>query len=93
MQKQNNERQKLTPKQLKLKRALTPLVESIINEGPNDLYPTKVPNMDSIFENYGILDILYTAELYYRGVKEPTSVRMIDDMIKVYRNHIKVLDR
>ena len=79
---------KLTPNQTKLKKVLKPIVESLIKEAELDLKPTKIPNMDKIFEKYGILDVLYTAHLYYKGSDEKESTKMVVDMIKIYRNHM-----
>lgn len=80
---------KLTASQMRMKRVLKPIVESLLTEAELDLKPTKIPNMDKIFEKYGILDVLYTAHLYYKGSDEEESVKMVTDMIKVYRNHMK----
>ena len=79
---------KLTPNQTKLKKVLKPIVESLIKEAELNFQPTKIPNMDKIFEKYGILDVLYTAHLYYKGSDEEESVKMVVDTIKIYRNHM-----
>ena len=79
---------KLTPNQTKLKKVLKPIVESLIKEAELNFQPTKIPNMDKIFEKYGILDVLYTAHLYYNGSDEEERVKMVVDMIKIYRNHM-----
>ena len=76
---------KLSPNQLKMKALLKPIVGGILKEAELDFQPNKIPNMDKIFEKYGLLDVLYTAHLYYTGTEEKTGVEMIKNMIKVYR--------
>lgn len=70
-----------------IKRLLRPIIKEILLEYQSK--PTKVPDLEGVLEKYGIMDILATAEDYYKNKNERGNAIIAKKLMSTYE---KMLD-
>lgn len=72
----------MKPTKEQLKKLLTPIVESIINEREYEpSKPTIVKPLGKLLEMYGLVDIIYTAKLWYEKDGDGPASRLCDEFL------------
>lgn len=84
----------MTPKQEKYltEKLIRPMIKKMLKEKNNvdDFFnPTLIPNFDKIVDQYGLVDILYSAMVYYKKNHENLSIEMVGKCLRVIKTFYK----